>query len=182
LTRSKLSLQLEEGYIKLLEPFDPTNTGGDSLTAGSEFYWEEIALTYISNVRKSFNWKASTRYGGFFNGTRLSLDGELNYRIQPYGSLALMASYHKILLPEPYNSAELILIGPRLDITFSDKLFLTTFAQYNNQIDNFNVNIRFQWRFAPVSDFYIVYTENSYPDNFKTKNRGLVAKFSYWFN
>jgi len=104
------------------------------------------------------------------------------YRIQPYGSLALMASYHKISLPDPYNSAKLILIGTRLDITFSDKLFLTTFAQYNNQIDNFNVNIRFQWRFAPVSDFYIVYTENAWPDNFITKNRGLVAKLSYWFN
>jgi len=182
LSRSKLSLQLEEGYIKLQEPFDPTNTGGDSLTAGSGFYWEEIALTYNSDIRKSFNYVVSTRYGGFFNGTRLSLDGELNYRIQPYGSLALMASYHKISLPDPYNSAELVLIGPRLDITFSDKLFLTTFAQYNNQIDNFNVNIRFQWRFAPVSDFYIVYTENSWPGDFKTKNRGLVAKLSYWFN
>ncbi|GAG99969.1 unnamed protein product, partial [marine sediment metagenome] len=83
---------------------------------------------------------------------------------------------------DPYSSAVLVLIGPRLDITFSDKLSLTTFAQYNNQIDNFNVNIRFQWRFAPVSDFYIVYTENTYPGDFKTKNRGLVAKFSYWFN
>lgn len=182
LTRSKLSLQFEEGYIKLQEPFDPTNTGGDSLTAGSEFYWEEIALIYTSNVRKSFNYMASARYGGFFNGTRLSLIGDVNYRIQPYGSLALMVSYHKISLPEPYNSAELVLIGPRLDITFSDKIFLTTFAQYNNQIDNFNVNIRFQWRFAPVSDFYIVYTENAYPGDFKTKNRGLVAKLSYWFN
>jgi len=182
LTRSKISLEFEEGYIKLLEPFDPTNTGGDSLTAGSEFTWEEIELTYNSDIRKSFNYVVSTRYGGFFNGTRLSLIGELNYRIQPYGSLALMASYHQISLPEPYNSAELVLIGPRLDITFSDKLFLTTFAQYNNQIDNFNVNIRFQWRFAPVSDFYIVYTENAWPDNFKTKNRGLVAKLSYWFN
>jgi len=182
LNRSRLSLQFEEGYIKLQQPFDPTNTGGDSLTAGSEFYWEEIALIYNSDIRKSFNYVVSTRYGGFFNGTRLSLIGELNYRIQPYGSLALMASYHKISLPDPYNSAELVLIGPRLDITFSDKLFLTTFAQYNNQIDNFNVNIRFQWRFAPVSDFYIVYTENAWPDNFMTKNRGLVAKFSYWFN
>jgi hypothetical protein len=180
--RSNLSLEIEEGFVKLQEPFDPTHTGGDSLIAGSEFTCKEIALTYSSDIRKSFNYMVTTRYGGFFNGTRLSLNGELNYRVQPYGSLAVMASYHRISLPEPYNSAELVLIGPRLDITFTDKLFLTTFAQYNNQIDNFNVNIRFQWRFAPVSDFYIVYTENAYPGDFKTKNRGIVAKFSYWFN
>jgi hypothetical protein len=182
LDRSKFTMELEDGFVKLQAPFDPTNTGGDSLAAGSEFRWKEIAASYISDIRKLFNYKLSTRYGGFYNGTRLSLNGELNYRVQPYGSLAVMATYHQIILPEPYNSAELVLIGPRLDITFTDKLFLTTFAQYNNQIDNFNVNIRFQWRFAPVSDFYIVYTENAYPDDFRTKNRGLVAKLSYWFN
>ena len=73
-------------------------------------------------------------------------------------------------------------MGPKLDITFTEKLFFTTFVQYNNQIDNINVNMRFQWRFAPVSDLYIVYTENSYPANWTTKNRGIVLKLSYWFN
>ncbi|MFO7613113.1 MAG: hypothetical protein R6W71_00570 [Bacteroidales bacterium] len=48
----------------------------------------------------------------------------------------------------PYNSARLILAGPTLDITFTDKVFLSTFVQYNNQIDNLNMNTRFQWRFA----------------------------------
>jgi hypothetical protein len=92
------------------------------------------------------------------------------------------ASYYKIMLPEPYTSADFVLVGPRLDITFTDKLFLTTFFQYNNQIDNINVNMRFQWRFAPVSDLFIVYTENAYPENFYSKNRGLVIKLSYWIN
>ncbi len=76
----------------------------------------------------------------------------------------------------------MFLIGPRLDLTFTDKLFLTTYVQYNNQIDNLNVNVRLQWRFAPVSDLFIVYTDNSYPGDFHNKNRGLVIKVSYWFN
>jgi hypothetical protein len=94
----------------------------------------------------------------------------------------MVVSYNKIELPDPYNDAELILIGPRLDVTFTDKIFFTTFVQYNNQIDNINVNLRFQWRFAPVSDLYIVYTSNAYPENFIAKNRALVVKLSYWFN
>jgi hypothetical protein len=85
-------------------------------------------------------------------------------------------------LPSPYSSANLFLIGPRLDLTFTDKLFLTTYVQYNNQIDNLNVNVRLQWRFAPVSDLFIVYSENSYPGNFQNKDRGLVIKISYWLN
>lgn len=180
--RSLFSVELEQGYVKLLEPFDPTNSGGDSLAAGSEFRWKEWAMEYISDNRNAFIYSLSSRYGGFFNGTRLNLNAEGNYRLQPFGSLALAASYYKIDLPEPYTSADFFLIGPRLDITFTDKLFFTTFVQYNNQIDNINVNMRFQWRFAPVSDLFIVYTDNMYPDNFLSKNRGLVLKLSYWIN
>ncbi len=75
-----------------------------------------------------------------------------------------------------------MLIGPRLDLTFTEKLFLTTFIQYNNQIDNLNVNMLFQWQFAPVSDLFFIYTENRYPGNFQTRNRGLVIILSYWIN
>ena len=85
-------------------------------------------------------------------------------------------------MPAPYKSAEFVLIGPRLDFTFTDKVFFTSLVQYNNQIDNLNLNFRFQWRFAPVSDLFIVYTENSFPGDYRIKNRGLVLKLSYWFN
>ena len=124
----------------------------------------------------------TTRYGGFFHGTRLSMNGELNYRVQPYGSLTMVASINRIILPQPYSSADLLMIGPRIDLTFTDKLFFTTFVQYNDQVDNLNINMRFQWRFAPVSDLFIVYTENSYPVGLRTKDRGMVIKLSYWLN
>jgi hypothetical protein len=105
-----------------------------------------------------------------------------NYRVQPFGSISVLADFNDISLPEPYSSANLFLIGPKLDLTLTDKLFITTFAQYNDQIDNLNLNVRFQWRFAPVSDLFIVYSENSYASNFTNKNRGLAVKISYWFN
>ena len=182
LNRALLVLEFEEGYVKLLAPFDPTNSGGDTLATGSEYRWTEWNLDFESDARKLFNYTASIRYGGFFNGKRLALNGTLNYRVQPYGSLAIATSVNRIMLPEPFESATLVLIGPRLDITFSDKIFLTTFVQYNNQIDNLNINMRLQWRYAPVSDLFIVYTDNYYPEQFRVKNRALVAKLSYWFN
>jgi hypothetical protein len=110
------------------------------------------------------------------------MNGELYYRVQPYASLAIVTSYNNIALPSPYSSAKFILVGPRLDFTFTDKLFFTSLVQYNDQIENLNLNLRFQWRFAPVSDLYIVYTENSVPVDYRVKNRGLVFKISYWFN
>jgi hypothetical protein len=195
LNKSSFSLDFKENYIKLLAPFDPTNTGGLQLAKGEDFGWNEVGATFISDNRKMFNVVLTSRYGGYYNGTRLTLSGELNYRVQPYGSLALVTTYNDISLPSPYNSAILLLIGPRFDFTFTDNLFFTSFIQYNNQIDNLNLNLRFQWRFAPVSDLFIVYTENSYASdilggndvnpyagNYQVKNRGLVVKLSYWFN
>jgi hypothetical protein len=133
-------------------------------------------------MKRLFTFTLEGRYGGFYGGTKASFEAEMNYRVQPYGSLSLVGSYNHIEMPEPYNSADLWLVGPKLDITFTEKLFFTTYVQYNNQIDNINMNMRFQWRFAPVSDLFIVYTENAYPSGWTTKNRGIVLKLSYWFN
>lgn len=180
--RNTLTFDVKDTYLRLLAPYDPTNTGGDSLAAGDEFDWREAGVTFGSDTRKLFNFVLSGRYGGYFNGTRLSLTGELYCRFQPYASIALVTTFNKIELPEPYNSADLFLIGPRIDITFTNKIYLTSFIQYNNQIDNINLNLRFQWRYAPVSDLFIVYTENAVPGNYQVKNRGLIVKLSYWFN
>jgi hypothetical protein len=180
--KSIFKIDLEDSYILLQDPFDPTNTGGNSLAANTAYNWNEISASFTSDIRRPFNFMVNSIYGGFYNGTRFTLNGELYYRIQPYSSLAIVTSYNNISMPSPYSSAEFFLIGPKLDLTFTDKLFFTSILQYNNQIDNINLNLRFQWRFAPVSDLYIVYTENSFPDDYRIKNRGVVLKLSYWFN
>jgi hypothetical protein len=182
MNKSILVVDAMNTFIKLQAPFDPTNTGSVPLPANDKFNWNEMGISFTSDLRKSFNWLISSRYGGFYNGTKWMIDGELYYRVQPYGSLAFITAYNDISLPSPYKTAHFLLIGPRLDLTFTDKLFLTSFVQYNTQIDNLNLNLRFQWRFAPVSDLFIVYTENSFPSDSRIKNRGLVLKLSYWFN
>ncbi len=182
LDRSEFSVAGREIFVRLDEPFDPTNKDGDTLATGSTFSWWEYELAYSSNARRLFTYDLKAEYGGFFNGDRIGFSGTMNYRVQPFGSIGVASEFNRLILPSPFENTNLFLIGPRLDITFTDNLFLTTFVQWNNQIDNLNVNIRFQWRFAPVSDFFLVYTDNSYPDNFRTKNRQLVAKLSYWIN
>lgn len=180
--RSQIGVNVSENFVLLAKSFSPTNTGGVPLPAGSSYSWKNAEISFDSDSRKLVTYSADAGYGSYYNGTRWYVSGSVSYRFQPYGSIGVTANYNNILLPEPYNSANLVLISPRLDITFTDKIFLTTFIQYNDQIDNLNTNIRFQWRFAPVSDLFIVYTENSYTEDFSTKNRGLVVKMSYWFN
>jgi len=169
-------------YIKLQEPFDPTNTEGDSLAAGTSYHWSVINGRFTSDRRKKFNYDVKASYGGYYNGDRTNVETTITYRYQPFGSISVQVDYNDIQLPDPFNSATFWLIGPKIDITFTDAIFWTTFIQYNNQIDNVNLNTRFQWRFKPVSDLFIIYSENYFTDNLMVKNRALILKLSYWFN
>ena len=179
---SELGLGVGYEYIFLFADFDPSRTGSPPLP-GNRGYgaWSGFA-NYRSDRRRKLSTAVELNAGQFFNGNSYSIAGNLLYRYQPFGSIDLRVSYRYLDLPEPYASTALFLIGPRIDFTFSKSVFLTTFLQYNDQIDNINVNARLQWRFAPVSDFFLVYTDNYDSLDFGVKNRALVAKVTYWLN
>ncbi len=180
--RSEVQFSLENTWIKLKDPFDPSGSDGTELPVGTEVQWWRGGIGYESDNRKLFNFAVNSSFGGFYNGNRFEVELESNYRYQPYGGIGLNFSYNHIELPQPFNDTDLFLIGPKIDLTFTDRLFLTTFVQYNNQQENLNINSRFQWRYAPVSDLFIVYTDNYLPESLQVKNRALVIKLSYWLN
>jgi len=137
----------------------------------------------------------NTNFGEYFNGRFGQYNTIWSYRMNTFGIISIDASYTRINLPTPYSKANIWLIGPRAELSFSKSVFFNAFLQYNNQANNFNVNARFQWRFKPVSDFYLVYTDNYFASDdplysvggkpvtaFMPKNRAIVAKFTYWFN
>ncbi len=170
-------------YQKLTNSFnllDPEKFTG--FLEGEEYDWNAFSIEYKSNPRKKLFYEISSSYGGFYNGENFNLSGELSYRYQPFGNIALRFDYNDLRLAENYGQEQLFLIGPRIDLTFTDKIFLTTYIQYNNVLDNINVNARFQWRYQPASDLFIVYTENYLPQDFRSKNRALVLKMTYWLN
>jgi hypothetical protein len=174
---------LAHDYVKLLLPFDPTNTGKDTLARGSEHRWYAYGTDFVSKPQSVFTFGFSTRYGGYYaGGTRLSLTTDLGYRFQPFVSIAVNVSFNHIDLPKPWNQTSFWLIGPRLDVTMTNKLFFTTFFQYNGQVKNMNLNTRFQWRYKPASDLFIVYTDNYFPAPLSVRNRAVVLKLTYWWN
>lgn len=181
--KSTLSAIGIHDYVQLLQPFDPTNLGKDSLLTGSEHRWNTVGFDFVSQPQKLLTYTLSTRAGGYYaNGSYKNFSSEIGYRFQPYVSLTLSTSYNDIELPQPWGKTTFWLIGPRIDITFTNKLYFTNFIQYNQQLKNINLNTRLQWRYKPASDLYIVYTDNYYPAPFSVRNRALVLKFTYWWN
>ncbi|MBL7870431.1 MAG: carbohydrate binding family 9 domain-containing protein [Cyclobacteriaceae bacterium] len=174
---------LKNIFQKLPTDFDVLDPKGDSILLKGEVYkWNEFEMKYTSDSRKLFTYLVTISGGEFYNGTRMGMSGTLSYRIQPFGSISLSGDYNRIDLPPAYGSTAFLLLSPRVDFTLTDKIFFTTFVQYNDRHDNVNLNARFQWRYKPVSDFFIVYTENYLPERLQSKNKALVVKFTYWLN
>lgn len=180
---SKLSLGLVDEYVELLEPFDPTGSGKDSLNIGTKHHWNAWRINYESKPQSMFTYSFRSHIGGYYEGgNRINITSDLGYRFQPYVSLSSNISYNYISLPEPWNNTEFWLIGSKIDITFTNKLFFATLFQYNEQSKNFNLNSRFQWRYKPASDLYVVYTNNHMLAPYSGRNWSLTLKLNYWFN
>lgn len=180
-------------YTYLFSSFDPTNTGGKVLLQDTKYQYQQTRFSFQSNNNKLFYYNISGRLGQYFNGRLTSITSSVNYRLIPYALFSVDATYTRIKLPETYNTSTLWLVSPRAEITFSKKVFWTTFVQYNNQANNVNINSRFQWRFKPVSDLFIVYTDNYFATStdldrpymlgyLGSKSRALVVKLTYWLN
>ena len=107
---------------------------------------------------------------------------ELNELDRSTELVVLAVNYDGIRLPLPYPSANLWLLSPRLDVTFSKSLFWSTVFQYSNQRENLGINSRLQWRFAPLSDLYLVYNDNYGTSPFMPTFRSLNLKATYWLN
>ena len=162
--------------------FPTSFTGGTPLPA-QRYQYSQFLISFMSDTRKELGWFGDARIGNFYNGTIRGISAGIQWRNQPNLNIRLRAELNNINLPGKYGSTKLLLIAPRVEYNFNTQLFWTTFIQYNTQSNNFNINSRLQYRYQPMSDFFLVYTDNYFTDPlFKNKSRALIFKFSYWFN
>jgi hypothetical protein len=176
---SELNFRMEDNDTRLL--FATRFTDAEPLPPGA-YRYPRVSAGYQSDARKRLAFLADVQLGEFYNGNLSRYSGGLTYRIQPWGNFNVTLEQNQLRLPEPYGKVDLTLINQRTEINFSTKLFWTTFLQYNTQRDNFNINSRLQWRFSPMSDVFLVFTDNYTASPFLqvNKNRGVVFKVNYW--
>lgn len=111
-SQSYFTVALIDECVQLLQPFDPTNTGGDTLARGTEHHWNAWRTEFFSKPQNVITYAFNTRYGRYYeNDTRLKLAGEIGYRFQPYVSMLVNASFNDIRLPEPWGNTKFWLVG-----------------------------------------------------------------------
>jgi hypothetical protein len=171
--------QLKINYTNLKystsEPY-----GGLTVLDSGNYTYPSVFVFGNTNTRKVFSFNYGAEYGQYFSGNKLSLKGDVNYRLQPYANFTINYSLDHLATKENKQS-DIHLLGAKADMSFTKSIFFTTYLQYNTLANNFNVNARFQWRYKPLSDLFLVYTDNYNSQNIFIKNRAVVLKWVYWF-
>ena len=62
-----------------------------------------------------------------------------------------------VTLPEGSFTADLV--GLRVDWSFTPRMFLNAFVQYNGETDTWLSNVRYNFIHRPLSDIYVVWNE-----------------------
>jgi hypothetical protein len=182
--QSVFNASFQNNFIYLFNEFDPTRTpGAEPLPAQRGYIFNQAVTSFSSNPSKLLTYEVNSTVGQFFNGNQFSVGGVLGYRFQPWINFSMGVNYDGVRLPEPYNSADIWLVTPRIEVTFNRSIFWNTLIQYSSQREKLGINSRIQWRFAPMSDLFLVYNDNYLTNElFTPRFRSINLKLTYWLN
>ena len=142
---------------------------GNALLPKSYQNWN-VKVGYNSANNQQLRYRVNIQKGRFYEGEKITGGVYVNYQLLPFANLELS---HDV------NSIDLDQLGQETfhlsrftgEIFFNNRLNWTTYVQYNNQRNNFNVNSRLQWEYKPLSYVYLVLTDN-FDKNFNRKIGG----------
>lgn len=152
---------------------------GNALSTGNYNNWN-LKLGYNSANNQQLRYRVNIQKGRFYEGEKVSGGIYVNYQLLPFANLELSHDVNSIDLDE-LGKETFHLSRFTGQIFFNNRLNWTTYVQYNNQRNNFNVNSRLQWEYKPLSYVYLVVTDN-FDKNFNRTNWGVAFKMNYRFD
>ncbi|MEM9920703.1 MAG: DUF5916 domain-containing protein [Bacteroidota bacterium] len=171
-------VNLYHDKLKLKYAFDPLRN--DNLILAGNYENSAIRMGFNSDYTRNLYGSINFQYGSFFGGRRMRFGAKGGYRFLPVLNLSLNYEYNTLSFDE-LGDQNLYLLGVTAEIFFSNRLNWTTYLQYNEQIDNFNINSRLQWEYKPLSFIYLVFSDN-YTESLDQKNWGVSLKINRRLN
>ncbi|MEW6655120.1 MAG: hypothetical protein AB1394_16860, partial [Bacteroidota bacterium] len=151
------------------EIFDTTK-----VNAGRYWYTSYGAEIETSPSRGIFG-EAEVITGGFYDGTNTSLSTRASVTINKHFTISGDYEYNKIKMNN--NSFSTNEIGARLTHNISTRMISSIFAQWNNELNEVNINYRFNWKPNIGSDVYLVLNQLLSTDRkIHSKDFAILAK------
>jgi len=120
-------------------------------------------------------------YAKFYGGHQNSAIFNAEYKIQPRFSLNVSYQVNSPRYAKDIGDDVFHLLGVHSEVGFTKNLFWTNLIQLNSQKNNVNLDSLLQWRFRPLSDFYVVIKDDMSSGEFQQKKFQVVFKVNNWF-
>ncbi len=153
----------------------------DVILPVGEYRFRDFNVSYTLGAQRPLPSTISYRKGSFWSGDRDTLNFNGRIELSTKFSLEPRVSLNWVNLPEGDFSTRLF--STRVNFTFSPRMALGSFIQYNSRSDSLTSSVRFRWEFEPGSDLFVVYSEGREDlslDRFLA-NRSLAVKFTKLF-
>jgi len=174
-----LTFQRNEEY--LATPFRPQGIpAGFSIPTG-RYRFETADLTYTGNNSRRLAPIVGLRGGGYFDGDRVGATGGARFRYS--AKLATTVSVSRDWIDAGGASFDTTLVSLRIDGSFSTRMFLNAFIQYNSVTRQVSSNVRYDFIHHPLSNLFIVYNDTrATSGNTQPPSRALIVKFTRLFS
>jgi hypothetical protein len=163
-------------FERLEEPFEIRPN--QNIPVG-DYQFTEYSASYSSNRSRMFSGSVTARTGGFFDGDKNSY--KVDFRFRPGYQLGAEVSWSYDDIQLPSGDFTTNLVTTRLRYSFSTHMFLNGLIQYNSTVREISSNIRFNFTYKPLSDFFLVYNERRSSTG-EVIERALIGKLTYVFD
>ena len=169
----QLTAAANSTFERLERPFSIGPIPGLIVTPG-EYRYEDASVWYTSNRSAMLSGSAGLTAGEFWDGHQKTIEGSVRFRLSAHLAASATLTRNDVDLPQGSFAANLV--GMRVDWSFSPRMFLNAFVQYNGETDTWLSNIRYNFIHRPLSDIYVVWNATRLP----TGDHGaLLLKYTH---
>lgn len=172
----RMSAKVETESERLQTPFEIAP--GVILPPGY-YTWNQAEVNFDTFDGRKFSGRAEANLGQFYSGRQGAYEFGLQYRPGKNFSLEWSYDFNDVDLLE--GSFHTHLLGLKTNVSFTNNLFASAYAQYNNTGNLAALQLRLNYIFHTIDNFYLVYNETRYTAGIYTdrSNRSLIAKLTY---
>ena len=145
--------------------------------APGRYSFQDGDVSFATSRARTLSWTGGYRTGGFWDGTRDGVSGGVRVRVN--ANVATSATMSRDVVKLAGQSFTSDLMQLRLDTSFSTRMFLNAFVQYNGLTRDVSSNVRFDFIHHPLSDLFVVYNETRPFDDGVLPSRSLAVKVTH---
>ncbi|MEE2822999.1 MAG: DUF5916 domain-containing protein [Acidobacteriota bacterium] len=152
----------------------------DLKIAAGDYHFNHWSMQLSSNPSANISGRLRYGTGDFWNGTRKGM--LLSLALKPHYKFSVSSQLQWTHLKLKGGDFTTRLFSTRIEYAFSTKRFLSALIQYNSDLDQISTNLRFNLIHRPLSDIFVVYTEQRDVSKTGALNKSLMFKYTHMLN